>query len=231
MYEDTFKVLYRRREKSEVKFSSLLEEICNIADELVTEVKVPRLTNRQMNRANYLCDNAIDYYRRSIYIPIVESVIEDLKSRFPEETLNLFNLFLLFPNSARDKQSTENAVRYLAEKYCVFFNTSKESLHRILIAELEFWEAKCEREKVDSSYDSIKLYELCDKDVYPTIYVLLKILVTLPLSAASAEKSFSTLRRIKTWLRSSMVENRLVGLALMNIHNDIEINTDSVIDR
>lgn len=49
---------------------------------------------------------------------------------------------------------------------------------------------------------------------------------------ASAERSFSTLRRIKTWLRSRMGETRLKDLCLLyarkksNLHNLIQ----SVID-
>ena len=44
------------------------------------------------------------------------------------------------------------------------------------------------------------------------------------------ERSFSTRRRIKTWLRTNMDEDRLVGLALMNIHKEEEIDVNEVID-
>jgi len=37
--------------------------------------------------------------------------------------------------------------------------------------------------------------------------------------------------RLKTWLRSKMGQDRLTGLALLNIHRSIEINVDDVIDR
>ena len=39
-----------------------------------------------------------------------------------------------------------------------------------------------------------------------------------------AERSFSGLRRIKTFLRSSMGIERLAGLALMHLHNDLIID-------
>jgi len=41
-------------------------------------------------------------------------------------------------------------------------------------------------------------------DMYPNIYKLLQILATLPVSTPSSEKSFSSLKRIKTYLRSTM---------------------------
>ena len=71
----------------------------------------------------------------------------------------------------------------------------------------------------------------CDREIYPIIHSLLHVLLTLPVSVATAERSFSTLRRLKTWLRSRMSEQRLTGLALMNVHRDQSISVSSVIDR
>ncbi|ESN97525.1 hypothetical protein HELRODRAFT_85277, partial [Helobdella robusta] len=57
------------------------------------------------------------------------------------------------------------------------------------------------------------------------------ILCTMPVSVATAERSFSTLRRLKTWMRSKMNEERLTGLVLMNIHRDIELDIEDIITR
>jgi len=34
----------------------------------------------------------------------------------------------------------------------------------------------------------------------------------------SAERSFTTLRRLKSWMRSRMIEGRMTGLAFLNVH-------------
>lgn len=78
--------------------------------------------------------------------------------------------------------------------------------------------------------DNVELLKLCDEDIYPNCNFLIKILVVLPVTVSSAERSFSTLKRLKVWLRNRMSEERLVGLALLNVHNDIEITPDEVID-
>ena len=44
------------------------------------------------------------------------------------------------------------------------------------------------------------------------------IFLTTPVSSVSCERSFSTLRRLKLWTRSSMTEERFSGLAKMLIH-------------
>ena len=48
-----------------------------------------------------------------------------------------------------------------------------------------------------------------DEDMYPNIRVLLIIGCTLPISSAEAERSFSGLRRIKSYLRNRMSDEQL----------------------
>ena len=53
---------------------------------------------------------------------------------------------------------------------------------------------------------------------YATAHKLFQIIKQSSVIVSSAEHSFSTLRRIKTWLRIRMTQDRLLGLALLNEH-------------
>ncbi|KAJ8871113.1 hypothetical protein PR048_027417 [Dryococelus australis] len=53
----------------------------------------------------------------------------------------------------------------------------------------------------------------------PNIGVVLRILLTLPVTVASCERSFSKLKLIKTFLRSTMLQSRLSGLAIILIEH------------
>lgn len=44
---------------------------------------------------------------------------------------------------------------------------------------------------------------------------------------ATAERSFSTIRRLETYLRSSSSEN-INGLALLSIHRDVHVTDEKV---
>ncbi|CAI6367466.1 unnamed protein product [Macrosiphum euphorbiae] len=66
---------------------------------------------------------------------------------------------------------------------------------------------------------------------YAPVYELLKILSILPVSTATAVRSFSTLRRLKNYLRNITSESRLVGLAMLSIHRDVDITDDMVLDK
>ena len=59
--------------------------------------------------------------------------------------------------------------------------------------------------------------------VFPVLNELLKIFATTPPSVASAERNFSKLRLIKSYLRSTMNEDRLSSIAMINSkHMDVE---------
>ena len=55
---------------------------------------------------------------------------------------------------------------------------------------------------------------------------LLRIYFSVPVTSATAERSFSCLKRIKTYLRSTMTDNRLNNLFLLHIHSE-KINNSS----
>ena len=61
---------------------------------------------------------------------------------------------------------------------------------------------------------------------FPTHVVLLKVALTIPVSTAKCERSFSTLKRTKTYLHSSMSEASLNNMAIMSIERDIADNLD-----
>ena len=59
------------------------------------------------------------------------------------------------------------------------------------------------------------------REVFRDYVMALRILLVLPATSCTAERSFSCLRRLKTWLRSTMGEGRLSSLALLSVHHDI----------
>ena len=63
--------------------------------------------------------------------------------------------------------------------------------------------------------------------LYPsidTILIKLCVLLTMPVASATAEISFSVLRRLKTYVRSTMKNDSLSSLELMHINRDFEVD-------
>ena len=51
----------------------------------------------------------------------------------------------------------------------------------------------------------------------PELSKAVKIYTVIPATSCSAERSFSALRRLKTYLRSTMIQHRLSDLALLTV--------------
>ena len=75
------------------------------------------------------------------------------------------------------------------------------------------------------------------QQLFPQVKELLVLLAVNPASSATAERSFSSLRRLKTWLRSTMSQQRLNSCAVCNTHRstldavDIKTIRDEFISR
>ena len=59
------------------------------------------------------------------------------------------------------------------------------------------------------------------EDIFSEISRLVRLVLTLPSTTASVERSFSILRRLKSYLRSTMGDNRLKWLMLMAVESSL----------
>ena len=71
--------------------------------------------------------------------------------------------------------------------------------------------------ELDDIVGECKMFEDGLSDLLPILYEVATILASIPATSSSAERSFSSLRRVKTYLRSTMGQQRLNSIALINI--------------
>ncbi|KAJ8969757.1 hypothetical protein NQ314_001594 [Rhamnusium bicolor] len=200
---DTVSILKQKRIQVNSIFQQLFSEAKEVAKQLGVELKLPRIVSRQTHRQNNMPDqSAEEYFRRAVYIPLTSYTEEDIL-----------------------------AVKEAVKTYSQLLNNSAVTT---VVAEFQLWVTKWKREAENGTTipDSLPpIIDNCDSDLYPNMRIFLQILATLPVSVATAERSFSSLRRLKTWLRANMGEERLTGLTLLNIHKDIVVDIDEVITR
>ena len=74
--------------------------------------------------------------------------------------------------------------------------------------------------KVTSISTVCELFNTCTfaKSMLVTVHRLLRIYLTVPMSSATAERTFSTLRRVKSYLRSTMGQSRLNHVIILHAH-------------
>ena len=73
------------------------------------------------------------------------------------------------------------------------------------------------------------------QETFSETVALLNILITTPMTTAEAERCFSTLKRIKTFLRNTMGQERLNALGMLSMERELVRNmpdfNERVIDR
>nr|CAI5830424.1 unnamed protein product [Callosobruchus analis] len=91
-------LLESKRKNVEKSFDAIYAQVNSLHEKLDINVSIPRIYARQINRANIQTNNPKDYFRITVYIPILDFVIEDLKFRFDGDLMNILNLNVVLPS-------------------------------------------------------------------------------------------------------------------------------------
>lgn len=172
----------------------------------------PRTCGRQQHRLNAGAEDCSieDYYRINMFIPFVDRVQMQLATRFPPETKDAF--YASYFTKSGLPQITEDILSKLLCHYSAdipALHTFRQDVNRL-------------KDKIDLSDDLLEvLIQLEKGGTYENICCILRVFLTTPVGSCSCERSFSSLRRLKTYLRSTCGQSRLNGLALLNIHNKL----------
>ena len=95
-------------------------------------------------------------------------------------------------------------------------------------SELIRWRQHCHGITETKSITQL-LSEDADPLFFPNVRELLCILAVLPVGSAEAERSFSCLRQVHTWLRTTMTCDRLGNLGILALHGfDILLNIEKI---
>ena len=161
------------------------------------------------------------YCKRSLYIPIFDKVLSEFRQRFDEPKNILLGVAACHPSSPNFLN--EDDLQYLADQYTI----EKESLHaEILIAKRTL------RDNVKSISDILdKLKPL--KGSFATLWNLMHLALTFPVSNAKCERSFSVLKLVKSYLRASMGQERLTSVGVISIEKTVvdSLDLDRVVDK
>nr|CAI5843792.1 unnamed protein product [Callosobruchus analis] len=182
-------ILRNDREFPDRISNEILQKARAVAMDLNIEISVPRLAHKQTHRSNPPSDNDNEYWRRSLIIPYIDSLISSLNIRFSQENTPAFALSRLHP-----LYMTKTSIADLhknAESFQEFYNLD-------ITGELNLWHNLWVTKAL--SDDQLKDIEVVDlfKEAnifYPAVRKALIILSTIPCTTATVERSFSTLRR------------------------------------
>lgn len=208
-------------------FTKLYEEAKALSTLVGTEEMMPRTVSRQNYRSNIPSTNPEDYWRRSMYYPFLDHLIEEIQSRLLSTDLEkYYSVQYLLPSSI--SHLDDDKVKEIYSAYSADLSCEAHFMQEVERWKIKWFEALSSSVESDTNEIQMVLQSTCEH-FYPNISKVLRVFLTLPVSTATAERSFSCLRRLKTWLRSTMTESRLSGLALLHLHRNIDIDVSAVL--
>ena len=204
--------------------------------ELAKKVKVdeikPRTATIQRNRNNISSESVSDYFKKVVAVPLPDYLTTQLNERFDSVSVIAYSGLVIIPSKLISMVHKNVPWR---EKFRPFAKFHESDLpcyncRCLLDAEPDLWETQwlnntsCHPDNISSTFKSINFSS------FSNVKICLRILGTLPVTTCTCEISFSSMRRLKNYTRSTMVSEGLNGIALMHVHQEIIPDTEKVID-
>jgi hypothetical protein len=169
-------------------------------------------------------------FRVHTFLPIIDTAIGQLERRFEGHKLIADTFAFLYPEKL--KQMTTSDLEVAAQK---LVQTYSHDLSEDLIQEVRSFrnEFRNELGPKETVLDLLKLISNAKlASSMPELTTACLLFLSIPVTVASAERSFSKLKIIKSYLRSSMAQERLAGLAILSIESQEAktLNYDKLVD-
>ncbi|KAL4149969.1 hypothetical protein QTP88_003820 [Uroleucon formosanum] len=184
-------------------------EFLKLFNQAVTLTKPPKATrNESNNQSNF----------KILFYEIIDNILMQLNTRF-QDTNKLLFLQLADVTKFKEYSCTfpVNALNNLKSTYPnIFYNINT------LKVKLEVLYSDVKYQNLLHIYDMVKIIEQdALKDILPEAYKLFILILTIPSTSVSNERSFSCLKRIKTCSRNSISQVRLSSLSILSIEKSL----------
>lgn len=165
-----------------------------------------------------------DHYRRQ-YFEVLDNAIESISDRFDQPGYRMYrNLECLLVNAANGKE-----FEHFFESVTSFYK--KDFDQALLSAQLQNLRiCFVDSDKIVSLGECVAFLRdlsLSQKSFFSEVCRLARLILVMPATNAVSERSFSAMRRLKTYLRSTMRQSRLNYLLLLNINREKVDQLDS----
>lgn len=159
-------------------------------------------------------------FKISFVYPILDVALSKLRERFKHLT-ELENSFgFLF--DLHSTQISMDQCKRLEEALTSTKDGSKDLYANQLFEEIKSFQVLIDDDGEKSPLKFLnKIHEIGLTPIYPNLTTALQIFLTLPVTVASAESSFSKLKIIKNYLRTTMGQERLSNLATISIESEL----------
>jgi len=148
-------------------------------------------------------------FSKRLYIEIYDTIILQTVERFPSiKDLKFFSLLDSLKFSEYEKCFPLQLFDFFKSLYVDFFDEYSSTNFK---------------NKTIPQIKSFLIEKQLHDDVLAEAYKLVVLITTIPSSSSTAERTFSALKRILTYLRNAQLEERLSGLSLISIEKRLMV--------
>lgn len=216
--------------RNDVSFTLFWKKVNLFADKCdISEPTLPRKRKAPSRLDDGLAPpefpSSVEDHFRQIYFEAVDNVIGRLKDRFEQSGYVTYSHLEQLLIKACQGDDFAHELDYCCKFYKDLESTYLEAQLRTLrIDFLQYWKKKFDCVPVKVSILDVQEYFRCLSDgqrsLLGEITKLVQLILVMPATNATSERSFSALRRIKSYLRSTMKQERLNHLLVLHVHKN-----------
>ena len=160
----------------------------------VTGLTLPRTCRRMTNRSNLPGKSAQEYYKVTLFIPIIDHLVAELEIRFSHIQVNVVCGMYMIPKNivAMTKEQRYNTFKFFE---CAL--PSPQTFNQ----ELGIWRKMWQKASVGVPSKFASSLEGCNQKLFPNIYTCLHLMMIIQVNTAATEHSHSCLQVLKTKLQ------------------------------
>ncbi|XP_042458581.1 uncharacterized protein LOC122042493 [Zingiber officinale] len=200
----------------------------------MTEMKDNCMIDGRSRRRRQVITN-LHYYRVEIFYQVVDSVIQEMNTRFSEVGTELLScIACLHPRNSFSEFNVQKLVR-LCDLYpedfstndCIVIEQQLQNFIHNIRQDPNFFGIE------DLGSFAQKIVETQKNQAYPLVYRLIEMALVLPVATASVERVFSAMKMIKTDLRNRMGDEWMNDSLVVYIEKDIfsTIENEQILQR
>ena len=190
----------------------------------------PALPRKRKRTVRYESGNAapefhtsIEGYYRQAYFEVLDVICSTIEDRFRQPGYQLYSNLEQLLLKAVCKENYSSEFDFVTKFYGPDLNVHALEMQLQIFATNFIMEGK--KTSIKDILKYLRNISSAQRALLSEICIIAKLILVMPATNAVSERSFSALRRVKTYLRSTMKQTRLNHLMILRVHKDI---TDSL---
>lgn len=217
--------------RTEESYDLFWTKISTMAERADIDVEEPQLPRRRKTPRRFddgltsgdFHDTPKAYYRQ-LYYEAVDSITSSLKNRFDQPGYGVYCKLEELLIKASCKEDFKDLLDFVCSFYKDDFNSDLLCAQLITFG-LDFHAAYKEqtttlKPTILDIRDYFKSLSHAQRQLLDQVCRAVQLILVLPATNATSERSFSALRRVKSYLRSTMGQQRLNNLMVLHVHRD-----------